>query len=53
MMFYKLLFICLILFSYGVLVDELILIKFGMYDVGGFSFYLECYENDKLKLIFE
>ena len=25
----------------------------GMYDVGGFSLYLECYENDKPKLILE
>jgi hypothetical protein len=50
-MFYKLLPICLILLSFGVSADEIIPTKSGMYDVGGFSLYLECYENDKPKLI--
>ena len=27
--------------------------KSGMFDIGGFSLYLECYENDKPKLILE
>ncbi len=52
-MFHKLLSICLILLSHGVSADELIPTKSGMYDVGGFSLYLECYENDKPKLILE
>ena len=52
-MFHKLLSICLILLSLSVSADELIPTKSGMYDVGGFSLYLECYENDKPKLILE
>lgn len=52
-MFYKLLPIYLILLCLGVSADELIPTKSGMYDVGGFSLYLECYENDKPKLILE
>ena len=52
-MFYKLLSIYLIMLSLGVSADELIPTKSGMYDVGGFSLYLECYENDKPKLILE
>ena len=52
-MYYKLLSICLILLSLGVSADEIIPTKSGIYDVGGFSLYLECYENDKPKLILE
>lgn len=52
-MFHKLLSICLILLSLGVSGNELIPTKSGMYDVGGFSLYLECNENDKPKLILE
>ena len=52
-MFHKLLSICLILLSLSVSAEELIPTKSGMYDVGGFSLYLECYENDKPKLILE
>jgi pimeloyl-ACP methyl ester carboxylesterase len=34
--------------------DELLVpTKKGLYDVGGFKLYLECYENDKPKLILE
>lgn len=52
-MFHKLLSVCLTLFSLGVLADEFNPTTSGMYDVGGFSLYLECYENDKPKLILE
>jgi pimeloyl-ACP methyl ester carboxylesterase len=52
-MFHKLLSICLILLSLGISAGELIPTKSGMYDVGGFNLYLECYENDKPKLILE
>ncbi|WP_100642625.1 alpha/beta fold hydrolase [Alteromonas facilis] len=52
-MFHKLLPICLILLSLGVSADELTPTKSGMFDVGGFSLYLECYENDNPKLILE
>jgi pimeloyl-ACP methyl ester carboxylesterase len=39
--------------SLGVSSKEIEPTKSGMYDVGGFSLYLECYENDKPKLILE
>jgi pimeloyl-ACP methyl ester carboxylesterase len=52
-MFHKFLPICVLLLSHCVSADELIPTKTGMYDVGGFKLYLECYENDKPKLILE
>ena len=39
--------------SFAVSASELQPTKSGMYDIGGFSLYLECYENDKPKLILE
>ena len=33
--------------------QELLPTKSGLYDVGGFKLYLECYENDKPLLILE
>ncbi|BDX08651.1 alpha/beta fold hydrolase [Planctobacterium marinum] len=52
-MFYRLLLVCLILPSLHTSAEELIATKSGMFDVGGYSLYLECYENDKPKLILE
>jgi pimeloyl-ACP methyl ester carboxylesterase len=45
----------LIFISFGAFATELELqpTKSGLYDVGGFKLYLECYENDKPKLILE
>lgn len=44
-----------LLVSFSSLADKDILspTKKGLYDVGGFKLYLECYENDKPKLILE
>lgn len=44
-----------ILISFGALgtEQELQATKSGLYDVGGFKLYLECYENDKPQLILE
>lgn len=44
-----------IFISFGALgtVQELQPTKSGLYDVGGFKLYLECYENDKPQLILE
>ena len=39
--------------SFAVSASELQPTKSGMYDIGGFSLYLECYENDKPKLVLE
>jgi hypothetical protein len=33
--------------------QEVLPTKSGLYDVGGFKIYLECYENDKPQLILE
>lgn len=49
----KLLLTFLLMISLGVSSQEVEPTKSGMYDVGGFSLYLECYENDKPKLILE
>lgn len=49
----QLLLISLVLLSAASAADELTPTKSGMYDVGGFKLYLECYENDKPKLILE
>ena len=44
-----------ILISFGALATELEVkpTKAGLYDVGGFKLYLECYESDKPQLILE
>ena len=49
----KLLFSFSIIFSLLVSATEITPTKSGLYDVGGFSLYLECYENDKPYLILE
>ena len=47
--------LCSIFISFGALATGLEMkpTKSGLYDVGGFKLYLECYENDKPQLILE
>lgn len=52
-MFHKMLFFISLSFSFLIAAEELIPTKSGLYDVGGFSLYLECFENDKPTLILE
>ncbi|WP_340680728.1 alpha/beta fold hydrolase [Paraglaciecola sp.] len=52
-MFPKLLLLISISISFSLFAEDLIPTKSGTYDVGGFSLYLECYENEKPKLILE
>lgn len=52
-MIFKLLVFFSLVINFAVSATELKPTKSGMYDVGGFSLYLECYENDNPKLILE
>jgi pimeloyl-ACP methyl ester carboxylesterase len=51
----SIIFLSSIFFSFVALATELEVkpTKSGLYDVGGFKLYLECYENDKPQLILE
>ena len=52
-MAYKLLFVLFVSTGFFATAKDLSPTKSGLYDVGGFSLYLECYENDKPTLILE
>ena len=49
----KLALLCAIPLSYSSFASDMTPTKSGMYDVGGFKLYLECYQNDKPTLILE